>query len=191
MSNRSQLVSGDVAVLGRRYGASLYELAEEQKVLDSVAADLRNLLKVAEGDADFIAIANHPRLTRAQLVKIADKLSETMKLNKLTGKFLALVAEHRRMQILPVIIRSFLDELASRRGEHTAYVRSAAPLSSQQSEQLSARLASLAGGKVHVEISEDKSLIGGLTVQLGSRLIDASIKSKLQRLERKLRSEAA
>lgn len=193
MSQRNQklIVSGTAAVLARRYAGAFYELAEDQKVLDTVAADLRVLLKISEEDADFISIANHPRLSRSQLVKVADKLSETMKFNKLTGKFLALIAEHRRMSILSAIIQAFLAKLAEHRGEHTAHIRSAAALSAQQTDQLAARLATLAGGKVHIDVREDKSLIGGLTVQLGSRLIDASIKSKLQRLERNLKSEAA
>lgn len=190
MSQRS-LISGDTAVLGRRYTDALYELAEEQKILDAVATDLRNLLVVSDSNPDFIAIVNHPRLTRKQLVKVSETLAETLKLNKLTGKFLALVAEQRRLPILSAIITTFLAKLAAQRGEFTASVRSASALTPQQTEQLSARLAAMAGGKVHMDVREDKSLIGGLTVQLGSRLIDASIRSKLQRLERKLKSEAA
>lgn len=188
---RRKLISGDAAVLARRYAGAFYELAEGEKNLEAVAADLRSLLQIADDNAEFAAIAKHPRLTRKQLVKVAETLTSTLKLNKLTGKFLALVAQHRRLQILPAIIDAFLAQLALGHGEFTASVRSASALTPQQAEQLSARLAALAGGKVHLDIREDKSLVGGLTVQMGSRLIDASVKSKLQRLERKLKSEAA
>lgn len=190
-STERSLVSGNAAALARRYASAFYDLAEDEKQLDAVAADLRNLLHIADSSADFIAIANHPRLTRKQLVQVAETLAATLKLGPLTGKFLALVAQHRRLPILPAIIDAFLARLAIGRGEFTASVRSASALSPQQTEQLSARLAALAGGKVHLDLREDKSLLGGLTVQLGSRLIDASIRSKLQRLERKLKSEAA
>ena len=193
MSQRNQksLVSGDAAILARRYAGAFYELAEDQKVIDAVANDMRTLMQIADGNPEFIAMANHPRLTRPQLVKLAGTMTETLRLNKLTGKFLALVAEHRRMSILSPIIDAFLAQLAAKRGEFTASVRSATALTAQQTEQLSSRLAALAGGKVHLDVREDKSLIGGLTVKLGSRLIDASVKSKLERLERKLKSEAA
>ncbi len=186
-----KLVSGEAAILARRYAGAFYELAEQEKCLDAVANDLRTLQTVADSNANFIAIANHPRLTRAQLVKVAESLSATLNLQKLTGKFLALTAQHRRLPILAAIIDAFLAQLAEKRGEFSASVRTATALTAQQTEQLSARLAALAGGKVHVNIREDKSLIGGLMVQLGSRLIDASIKGKLERLERKLKSEAA
>jgi F-type H+-transporting ATPase subunit delta len=185
------LVSGDAAALARRYAGALYELAEEGKQLDAVAADLRSVLPVSDANADFRAIVRHPRLTRAQLVKVAEALSAALKLGKLTSNFLALAAKHRRLPILSAMIDAFLARLAEQRGEFTASVRAATALTPQQTEQLAARLAILAGGKVHLDLREDKSLIGGLTVRLGSRLIDASVKSKLQRLERKLKSAAA
>jgi F-type H+-transporting ATPase subunit delta len=190
-SKERKLISGNAALLARRYAGAFYELAESEKNLDAAAADLRTLQQLANTNADFIAVANHPRLTRAQLVKMAETVAKSLKLGKLTGKFLALVAKHRRLSILPAIIDAYLTQLAARRGEFTASVRSAAALTQQQTEQLAARLATLAGGKVHLDLYEDKNLIGGLTVRLGSRLIDASIKSKLERLERKLKSEAA
>lgn len=186
-----RLVSGDDATLARRYGGALYELAEQDKQLDAVAADLRTLLVISDSNPEFIAIASHPRLTRTQLVHAAKTLATTLKLNKLTGNFLALTAQKRRLNILSPIIMAFLNRLAEQRGEFTASVRTAVALSPQQTEQLSVKLAALAGGKIHLDLREDKGLIGGMTVRLGSRLIDASIRSKLQRLERKLKSEAA
>lgn len=190
-STERSLVSGESAVLARRYAGAFYALAEDEKQLDAVAADLRALLPIADSNAEFISLANHPRLTRKQLVQASETLTRTLNLTTLTGKFLALVAQHRRLSILSAIIDAFLAQLAARKGEFTASVRSASALSPQQTEQLSVRLAAMAGGKVYLDIREDKSLIGGLTVRLGSRLIDASIKSKLQRLERQLKSEAA
>lgn len=190
-SNERSHVSGEAAVLARRYAGAFYELAEGEKSLDTVAADLRCLLQIAEDNADFIAITKHPRLTRKQLVQVAERVAASLKLNPLTGKFLALIAQHRRLAILPAIIDAFLAQLAQNRGEFTASVRSASSLTTQQTEQLTFRLEAMAGGKVHLDLREDKSLIGGLTVRLGSRLIDASIRSKLERLERKLKSEAA
>lgn len=184
-------VSGNAAILARRYADAFYDLAEDEKLLDTVAADLRVLLQIAGSNAEFISIANHPRLTRAQLVQVAETLATTLKLNNLTTKFLALVAQQRRLEILSPILDAFLAKLAESRGEFSASVRTATALSPQQTEHLSARLSALAGGKGHLDIREDQTLIGGLTVRLGSRLIDASVRSKLERLERKLKSRAA
>ena len=188
---RRTIVSGDAAVLARRYADALYDLAEDEKAVDAIAADLRSLLQTVDQNPDLMAAASNPRLNRSQLAGIVRSLADALKLNKLTGKFLALTAQRQRLTILPAIADAFLARLAAQRGEMTISVRSASPLTAHQSEQLAARLASLAGGKVTLDVREDKSLIGGLTVRFGSRLIDTSVKSKLQRLERKLKSDAA
>ncbi len=185
----SPIIAGDAAVLARRYGGALYDLAEEQKQLDAVAADLRALRNLQDESAEFRIVANHPRLTRAQLVQAMQQVSAAAKFNNLTGKFLTLVAQNRRLPELGGMIDGFLARLAAERGEHTADVRTAKPLSAAQQEQLAAKLRELAGGKVHLSVREDASLLGGITVKLGSRLIDASVKSKLARLERQLKSQ--
>lgn len=185
----SPIIAGDAAVLARRYAGALYQLADEQKQLDAIASDLRALKNLQQESAEFRAIACHPRLTRAQLVGAMQKVASAAKLNPLTANFLALVAQNRRLAELSFMIDSFLDDLAARRGEYNADVCSAKPLSSAQQEQLAVKLREIAGGKVHLSVREDASLLGGLTVKLGSRLIDASVKSKLARIERQLKSQ--
>ncbi len=189
--NEQNIVAGDTAVLARRYAKALYELAEEQKQMDAVAADLRMLRSLQHDSAEFRYVAFQPRLTRAQLVKAMQQVTATANLNKLTGNFLSLVAQNRRLSNLAAIIEAFLAELAARRGEYSADVCSAQALTPAQEEQLAVKLRELAGGKVHLSVRQDKSLIGGLTVKLGSRLIDASVKTKLQRLERQLKSPSS
>ncbi len=184
----SLTIAGDAAVLARRYAKALYELAEEQSALDEVAAELRLLKTLGQTSAEFKQIMKHPRLTRAELVKVVRKITETGKLNVLTGNFLALVAQNRRLVHLSAMVDAFLAELAQRRNEFTAEVRTTQMLSEAQHEQLTAQLRQLAGGKVHLIVEEDTSLLGGLVVKLGSRLIDASVKSKLARLERQLKT---
>lgn len=187
-SDSGAILSGEAAILAHRYAGAFYELAEEQKQLDAVAADMRALRVLGQESKEFQVISSHPRLTRAQLVKAAEQVASVAKLNKLTANFLMLVAQNRRLPHLQGMIDQFLAELATRRGEFSADVRSARPLSAAQQEQLAVKLRELAGGKVHLMLREDKSLLGGLVVKLGSRLIDASIKTKLARLERQLKS---
>ena len=191
MPNATQTpVSGDAAILARRYAGALYELAEEQKQLDAVAGDLRNLKALAQESREFQMITGNPNLPRAQLVKAVQELATAAKFNKLTGNFLALVAQNRRLNALTAMCDAFLAELAEKRGEFSAEVRTARALTPPQHEQLAAQLQTLTGGKVHMTVAEDKSLIGGLIVKLGSKLIDASIKSKLARLERQLKNQS-
>jgi F-type H+-transporting ATPase subunit delta len=185
-SNRHQ----QSGVIARRYAGALYELAHEQKQLDAVAADLHALKGLYSESADFRNFATNPNFTRAELVKAARQIAEKSGFSSLTANFLALAAQNRRLPQLIGICDAFLAELAARRGEFTAEVRTAQTLTPQQQEQLAAQLHNLAGGKVHMIVAEDKSLLGGLVVKIGSRLIDVSIKSKLARLERQLKSQS-
>ncbi len=182
------IIAGDAAILARRYAGALYDLADEQKQLDAVASDLRALRILNQESAEFQYVASHPRLTRKQLVQAAQAVAKGAGFHPLTGNFLALIAQNRRLNVIGAVIDAFLNELAKRRGEFTADVRSAKPLSASQQEQLATKLRELAGGKVHMSLREDASLLGGMTVKLGSRLIDASIKTKLARLERQLKT---
>jgi F-type H+-transporting ATPase subunit delta len=184
-----KIIAGDAAVLSRRYAGALYELAEEQKQLDTVADNLRLLATLVHESAEFQSIAAHPRLNRTQLVKAAQTIAKGASLHALTANFLSLIAQNRRLNILGSVIESFLAELAARRGEYTAEIRAAKPLTTAQHDQLAAQLRAMVGGKVHMAVREDASLLGGLVVKVGSRLIDASIKTKLSRLERQLKSQ--
>ncbi|HEY1503142.1 MAG TPA: ATP synthase F1 subunit delta, partial [Stellaceae bacterium] len=92
-------------------------------------------------------------------------------------------AKNRRLFVLPEVIEAYLTELAVRRGEVTAEVISAQPLSDAQKQSLDERLRRAVGGKVAIETRVDPSLLGGLIVKLGSRMVDASLSSKLQRLQ--------
>jgi F-type H+-transporting ATPase subunit delta len=185
----TKVIAGDAAILARRYAGALYDLAEEQKQLDAVASDLRALRILNQESAEFQYISAHPRLTRKNLVQAAQAVAKGAGFNPLTGNFLALIAQNRRLNVIGAVIDAFLNELAKRRGEFTADVRSVKPLSASQQEQLASKLRELAGGKVHISMREDASLLGGMTVKLGSRLIDASVKTKLARLERQLKTQ--
>ncbi len=188
-SKNTNAIAGDAAILARRYARALYELAEEKKQLDSVAADLGSLQVLLKVSAEFREVTSNPRLTRAQAVESMKKVASLAKLNPLTQNFLTLLAHNSRLNLLENAIKVFLADLTARRGEFIAEVTTPKALASEQQEQLSKQLDKIAGGKVHLVIKEDASLLGGLVVKLGSRLIDASVKGKLARLERQLKSQ--
>jgi F-type H+-transporting ATPase subunit delta len=170
------------AGLAARYAAALFDLADEVKQLDSVAGDLRVIRGLIAESADLRRLVRSPVLTRADQAKAMAAVLEKAGTSDLVRKFVGLVAENRRLFALTDMIEAFLADLARRRGEVTANVTSALPLSDAQTAALTEALRKAIGGKVAIETHTDASLIGGLIVKVGSRMVDSSIKSKLQRL---------
>jgi F-type H+-transporting ATPase subunit delta len=169
--------------LGERYATALYDLADEQKLLDPVADDLRALRRLIDESADLKRLIRSPVLSRAEQGKAIAALAEKAGFQPLVRNILGLLAKNRRLFVLPETIEAYLAELAVRRGEVTAEVVSAQPLSDTQKQSLDERLQRAVGGKVAIETRVDPSLLGGLIVKLGSRMVDASLSSKLQRLQ--------
>ncbi|MBL8644143.1 MAG: F0F1 ATP synthase subunit delta [Rhodospirillaceae bacterium] len=179
MSGQADRASG----LAARYAAALYDLADEQGALDTVAGDLKSLRKMIDDSDDFRRFIKSPVLTRAEQGAAIKAISEKAGLNALTQKFLGLVAANRRLFALPGIISAFLATLAARRGEVAAEVTSAAALSETQLGAIAAALKQTDGRKISLSSKVDPSILGGLIVRVGSRMVDSSIKSKLQRLK--------
>ena len=162
---------------------ALYELADEGKVLDDVASDLSAMRQLLSDSPDFARLIRSPVLTRADqsrgILAVADKAGA----NPLTAKFLGVLAANRRLFAMPRMIDAYLAELARRRGEVAAQVASAVPLSEEQVAAVTEALRKVVGQKVTVDLTVDPSLIGGLIVRVGSRMIDSSLRTKLQRLQ--------
>ena len=171
------------AGLAARYAAALFDLADEAKQLDAVAADLRTLRALIAESDDLRRLVRSPVLSRAEQGKAMAAVLQQAGLGDLLRRFVALVAENRRLFALTDMIDAYLAELARRRGEVTATVTSATALSEAQTASVTDALKRAVGGKVAVELRTDPSLIGGLVVKVGSRMIDSSLKSKLQRLQ--------
>lgn len=169
--------------LAARYAAALFELAEEKKQLDQVAADLASLKAVIAGSGDLARLIRSPVLSRAEQSRALAAVLEKAGMSELVRRFVGLVAQNRRLFVLPDMIDAYLSQLAERRGEVTAEVVSARPLSDAQRDAVAAALRKAIGGKVAVAARVDPALIGGLVVKVGSRLIDSSLRTKLQRLQ--------
>ena len=179
MASEATGVSG----LAERYAAALFDLADERRMLDEVASDLRQLRTMLAASADLARLVRSPILTRGEQGKGIAALVERAGFTPLVRDFLAVVAKNRRLFAVPAMIEAYLRELAERRGEVTAEVTAAQPLSEGQLGLLSEQLRRSVGRRVSVDVTVDQGLIGGIIVKLGSRMIDGSIKSKLQRLQ--------
>ncbi len=180
-------VSGDISVLAERYIGALFELAEQGGILDTVLSDMTGLRDLWNKSAELRFIAMDPRIGSEDVVKAAKTVAATAKLNKLTSNFIAVLAQNHRLNLLPVLIERFLDDVSAKRGEFRADVRVARPIAQDQVHKLSSLLSAATGGKIRLSMIEDPSIVGGLTVKVGSQFIDASIKTKLDLLERSLK----
>ncbi|MEQ8355300.1 MAG: F0F1 ATP synthase subunit delta [Kiloniellaceae bacterium] len=172
-----------VSDLAGRYASALLDLADERKALDEVADDLKTVRSLIVESDDLRRLLNSPVFTRDEQRKAMTALMEKAAIGELTHRFVLVVADNHRLFALPSMIEGYLSELARRRGEITAEVTAARSLSDAQQAALLEALRSAVGSKVQLDIKVDSALIGGLIVKVGSRMIDSSLRSKLQRLQ--------
>lgn len=165
-----------------RYAVALFELAEADKAMDQVAAELNDLDKLIRENSDLQRLIRSPVLSREEQRGAMDALLEKAEFSSLTRRFVGLAARNRRLFALPQMIAAFRDMLAGRRGETTAEVTSAKALTKAQLTALSDALAKTMGTKVALATSVDAELLGGLVVKVGSRMVDSSLRTKLHRL---------
>ena len=173
---------GIQASLGGRYATALFELARESKSIDTVEASLATVRQALSDSADFKAPTTSPLVGRADAAKGVAAAAAAMKLDATTTKFLGVLAQNRRLAQLPAIIRAFRGLASSHRGETTAEVTSAHPLSEAQVTELKQQLRQRVGREVAVDLNVDQSLLGGLVVRIGSQMIDSSIRTRLNTL---------
>jgi F-type H+-transporting ATPase subunit delta len=172
-----------VSGLAQRYATALFDLADERKALDEVAGDLQSLRAMLRDSDDLRRLIRSPVLSREAQGKGIAALAQQAAISALTRNFLGLLAQNRRLFALPEVITGYLSRLAEKRGEVTAHVVSAQALTPAQREAVNEQLRKAVGRKVAVDIEIDPSLLGGMVVRVGSRMIDASLKSKLHRLQ--------
>jgi F-type H+-transporting ATPase subunit delta len=175
--------STHISGLAERYAAALFELADERHELDVVAGDLRELRAMLSASGDLLRMVRSPVLTRAEQGKAMAAIIADARLSKLTRDFIAVVAGNRRLFAVPAVIEAYLAKLAERRGEVTAEVTAAQPLSDAQQNSLTEQLRRVVGSRVAIDVRVDPSLLGGMIVKIGSRMVDGSLKGRLQRLQ--------
>jgi F-type H+-transporting ATPase subunit delta len=169
--------------LAARYAAALFDLADEKKALDAVADDLKALKKLIAESADLRRLLKSPVIARADQARAMAAILEKADASDLIRRFIGLVADNRRLFALPLMIDAYLAELAARRGEVTADVISARPLDDASRERLAEAIRRTAGQSVTIDLHVDPELIAGLVVKVGSRMIDSSLRTKLNRMQ--------
>ncbi|MBU6206496.1 MAG: F0F1 ATP synthase subunit delta [Alphaproteobacteria bacterium] len=173
---------GFTASLSGRYARSLFELAVENKALDSVNASLATLKAALAESDDIRALIGNPMLNRTDAAKAMAALAKMLKLDTLTTNFLGVLAQNKRLAALSAIITSVEGMADTLRGEMTADVTTAHPLDSAQSKALTAKLKARLGKDVSIRARVNPEILGGLIVKIGSQMIDDSIATKLNTL---------
>jgi F-type H+-transporting ATPase subunit delta len=182
---KTPVASASSSVFGvvGRYANALYDLASETGVVDAVSADLETVSAALAASEDFARMVKSPVLSVEAQSGALGAVGTRMKLSATTLNFLKLVAKNRRLAALPEMITGYKTIVAERRGLLTADVTSAVELKPAQLKALQAALKDSMGKDVIVNASVDQSLIGGLVVKVGSRMIDSSLRTKLSSLK--------
>lgn len=166
-----------------RYATAMFDLAEEEGALAALETDLDRLEGALAESADLRDLITSPVYGREACEAAMGRLSEAMELSPTSGNTLRLMARKRRLFVLPALLRALRGMIAAHKGEVTADVVTAKALTKAQSEKLAATLKASVGREVKLNATVDETLIGGLVVKVGSRMIDMSIKAKLDALQ--------
>lgn len=178
MTREEPIVSG----MAGRYATALFELAQESGALDAVSADLDRFEKLLGDSTDLQRLVRSPMFGAEAQRRALDAILAKASIGGLAARFLDRVAANRRLFAVEQILRAFRARLAQHRGEVRAQVRVAEPLAERHRAALQDALDSVTGKHVAIDVAVDPALLGGLVVKLGSRMLDASLRTKLNAL---------
>lgn len=176
--------------LSRRYARALYELADEQKQLDRTIAEMAALGALIGQSEPLRRLIGSRAIDVIKAGRAMDAVLASQGFSDLVKRFVATAIGNRRLHDLPGLISGFAGFIAERRGIVTAEVASAHKLTDTQRTQLAARLAQAGYGRVTIRETVDPALLGGMSLKIGSRLYDTSLKSRLQRLRHVMKGAA-
>jgi len=170
------------ASLAGRYASALFDLARDERQIEAVGNSLDALGQALLDSKDFAELVSSPLVSRKDAGKTLAAVAPQLNLDRITANFLGVLARNGRKNDLRGVIRAYRRLAADHRGETTADVITARPLNDDQLVALRAQLRARAGRDVSIDASVDPSILGGIVVKLGSQQIDASIRTKLNRL---------
>ena len=169
-----------------RYSLALFELSEENNLLNQIEGHSSSMLDLINQSKDFCNLIKDPTINQEDLSIIINKISENNKFDKLFINFLNFLIQKRRFFFIERILKSFIETCSRKRGELKAELKSAKNLTSDEIIKITEVLTKNFNSKIKLNYKHDKSLIGGLVVQVGSTMVDTSIKNKLQQIENRM-----
>ena len=183
MSEPASITQG----IAGRYASAVFELAKEGNNLKAMESDVDALDSALKDSADFRDLINSPIYGRDEQAASIASIAKKMALSPIMANLLGLMADKRRLFVLPAIVTTLRDMIADERGEVTADVTTATALTKAQSDKLAKTLTAQVGKSVSIKETVDAGIIGGLIVKVGSRMIDTSIRSKLNALQNNMK----
>ncbi|MEM8937412.1 MAG: F0F1 ATP synthase subunit delta [Pseudomonadota bacterium] len=178
---------GPATGVAGRYATALFELAKESNAVDAVEADLSALSAAMDGSPELRAFIKSPVYNRDDQLRAITAIAERAGSSALTSNFLKLLAKNGRLFSLPDVIKTFAALAAEDRGEAPAEAVSATAMTADQVSALRQELEAMVGKRVTLETRVDPDLLGGLVVKVGSKMVDASLRTKLNRLKSELK----
>ncbi len=170
------------SVVLTRYSGALIDLAEEAKAVDKVRQDLMSFADIVEKNEDLAHFIRSPLTNKSKQVNIVTEIAKKSKFHDLTQNFLCVLAQNRRLANVVEIVRTVEKMIAQRQGVSVVGVTTAVPMSEPQKKELQTKIAASLGHDVALEIKVDPAILGGMIVTIGSRMIDDSVRRKLERL---------
>jgi F-type H+-transporting ATPase subunit delta len=169
-----------------RYSLALYELAIEINMLNEIEAHAASIIDLILSSEDFKSLIKDPTNNKKDQLSALNKISEQYRLNELLTKFLSFLIYKRRFFYVEKILKNFVDTCSIKRGELKAELISAKDLTENEVNEIKEELTKNFSSKIKLNYKHDASLIGGLIVQVGSTMVDTSIKNKLQQIENRM-----
>ena len=170
----------------KSYALALYQLAQENSELEKIENEMNSLKKLLIGSSDFREMISNPTIKKEEKKNIISKITESNNFSKTGKKFLGFLTVKNRLFFLNQIIESFLNFLSNAKGELKAKLLSAKELSKIEIEKIEKELSSDFNSPIKIEYKHEPNLIGGLIIQVGSIMVDNSIKNKLRQLEKNM-----
>ena len=169
-----------------RYSLALFELSEENNLLSQIEDQSSSVLNLINKSEDFSSLIKDPTTNQEDLSKVINKIAEDNKFENLFKNFLNFLIQKRRFFFIERILKSFIEICSRKRGELKAELKSAKELSNEEIAKITEELTKNFSSKIKLNYKHDESLIGGLVVQVGSTMVDTSIKNKLQQIENRM-----
>jgi len=169
-----------------RYSLALFELATEANILNKIEENSNSFLNLMSDNRDFDDLVKDPTISQETLMNVINKISENFNIENLFKNFLNFLIIKRRFFYVQQILNSFVEICSEKRGELKAEIQSAKELTQEEINKITDELSNNFKSKIKLNYKHDQSLIGGLIVQVGSTMIDTSIKNKLQQIENRM-----
>ena len=170
----------------KRYSLALFELAAENNLLSQIEDQSLSILNLINQNDDFYNLIKDPTINQEDLSKVINKIMEKNEFDKLFKNFLNFLIQKRRFFFIKNILESFIETCSIKRGELKAELKSAKNLSTEEITKIKELLTKNFSSKIKLNYKHDESLIGGLVLQVGSTMVDTSIKNRLQSIENKM-----